>query len=75
MQTNQSSVQMPHSLKLVSRLTIQNIAKMKKTINTILSILFPFKELNSKVSVLSEQSWLEKVMTTPQLKDYLWTAK
>jgi hypothetical protein len=48
---------------------------MKQYINTILSFLFPFQELNSKVSVLSEQSWLEKVMTSPQLKDYLWTAK
>ena len=50
-------------------------SKMKQHINTILSILFPFQELNSKVSVLSEQSWLEKIMTSPQVKDYLWTAK
>jgi hypothetical protein len=50
-------------------------SKMKKTINTILSILFPFRELNDRPSVFIQSTWLEKVMTTPQLKDYLWQCK
>ena len=50
-------------------------SKMKQHINTILSILFPFQELNDRPSVFIQQSWLEKVMTSPQVKDYLWTAK
>jgi hypothetical protein len=50
-------------------------SKMKKTINTILSILFPFQELNDRPSVFVQQSWLEKLLTSPQLKDYLWQSK
>jgi len=50
-------------------------SKMKKTINTILSILFPFRELNDRPSVFVQQSWLEKLLTSPQIKDYLWTLR
>jgi hypothetical protein len=46
---------------------------MKKTITTILSILFPFREYNDRPSVFIQSTWLEKVMTSPQVKDYLWT--
>lgn len=48
---------------------------MKKTITTILSILFPFREYNDRPSVFVQSTWLEKVMTSPQLKDYLWQCK
>ena len=50
-------------------------SKMKSTITTILSILFPFREYNDRPSVFIQSTWLEKVMTSPQVKDYLWTAK
>jgi hypothetical protein len=46
---------------------------MKKTINSILSILFPFKEHNCRMSVFIQETWLEKIMRPTQVKDYLWT--
>lgn len=48
---------------------------MKTTINKILSFFFPFEEYTSRTSVFMQQSWLEKVMTSPQVKDYLWFSK
>ena len=62
MQLNQSFINTPTS-------------KMKQYITTILSILFPFREYNDRPSVFIQSTWLEKVMTSPQVKDYLWTAK
>jgi hypothetical protein len=47
--------------------------KVKSSINTILTLFFPFKELNARPSVFIQSTWLDKVMTSPQLKDYLWT--
>jgi hypothetical protein len=46
---------------------------MKKTINTILSILFPFRELNDRPSVFFQDTWLERAMYPTQIKDHLWT--
>ena len=46
---------------------------MKKTIQSILSVLFPFREINDRTSVFVQQTWLEKMMNSPQVKDYLWT--
>ena len=48
---------------------------MKNTINTILSILFPFRELKDRPSVFIQDTWLDKVMRPTQVKDYLWTTK
>lgn len=45
---------------------------MKKTINTILSILFPFKELNDRNSVFISQTWLERNTQELFVKDILW---
>lgn len=45
---------------------------MKTTINTILSILFPFHELNYRSSVFIQETWMEKIMNPIQVKDYLW---
>ncbi len=75
MQNNQQYIEMQPSQKTIGHQMNQTISKMKKTINTILSILFPFQELNDRPSVFIQQSWLEKTLTSPQLKDYLWTAK
>jgi len=60
---------MQPNLQYIQRTT----SKMKSTINTILSFLFPFREYNDRPSVFIQSTWLEKVMTTPQVKDYLWT--
>jgi hypothetical protein len=43
-----------------------------KAITKILSILFPFKELNGKPSVFIQETWLEKNTRPLQVKDYLW---
>ena len=43
-----------------------------KTITKILSLLFPFKELNEKPSLFMQDTWLEKNTRTLQVKDYLW---
>ena len=51
-------------------ITILNM--IKNTIIKLLSIFFPFHEYNDRQSVLLQSSWIEKIMTTPQLKDYLW---
>ena len=75
MQNNQQYIEMQPSQKTIGHQMNQTISKMKSTINTILSILFPFQELNDRPSVFIQQSWLEKTLTSPQLKDYLWTAK
>lgn len=45
---------------------------MKNTIINILSILFPFQENNTRVSVFIQETWLEKVMRPTQVKDYTW---
>lgn len=66
---------MQHSLKHVGPLMNQSISKMKSTINTILSILFPFEEPTSRTSVFIQETWLEKIMQPTQVKDYLWTSK
>ncbi len=75
MQNNQQYIEMQPSQKTIGHQMNQTISKMKKTINTILSILFPFQELNDRPSVFIQQSWLEKTLTSPQLKDYLWQCK
>jgi hypothetical protein len=46
---------------------------MKTVIHTILSILFPFKDLPSRPSIFIQETWLEKTMRPTQVKDYLWT--
>ena len=48
-------------------------SKMKNTINTILSILFPFKEPIARKSVFIQETWIDNVMRDTQVKDYLWT--
>lgn len=48
---------------------------MKTYINKILSILFPFKELNKRNSVFITETWLEKIMKPTQIKDYLWVKR
>jgi hypothetical protein len=47
--------------------------KMKNLIHSVLSILFPFRELNDRPSVFVQQTWLDKAMNPTQVKDYLWT--
>jgi hypothetical protein len=54
-------------------ITILNM--IKQSIIKLLSILFPFEEYNDRQSVLLQSSWIEKIMTTPQLKDYLWASR
>jgi hypothetical protein len=46
---------------------------MKNVIQSILTILFPFRELNDRPSVFIQYTWLDKVMNNTQVKDYLWT--
>jgi hypothetical protein len=41
------------------------------TIKHILNRMFPYQEPPSRVSVLIQDSWLERIMHTPALKDYL----
>jgi hypothetical protein len=45
---------------------------MKNIIITILSIIFPFKENNTRPSVFIQDTWLEKIMKPTQIKDYIW---
>jgi hypothetical protein len=45
---------------------------MKNIVLNILTILFPFKELNERPSVFIQDTWLEKIMRPTQVKDYLW---
>jgi len=49
--------------------------QIKQAVEKLLTILFPFEEIDSRVSVLSEQTWLEKIMRPTQVKDYLWARK
>ena len=42
-------------------------------INEVLTLLFPFQELNDRPSVFVSQTWLEKNMDRLHVKDYLWT--
>lgn len=46
---------------------------MKQHINNILSFLFPYQAPQSRVSVFIQSTWLEKMMSPTQVKDYLWT--
>ena len=46
---------------------------MKKIIDNILSFLFPFQDLNNRPSVFVQQTWLDKIMTSSTIKDYLWS--
>lgn len=48
---------------------------MKTTITNILSFLFPFEEPTSRTSVFIQETWLEKIMQSTQVKDYLWARK
>jgi hypothetical protein len=48
---------------------------MKHIITRTLSFLFPFEEYNDRPSVFIQQTWLDKMMTSPQIKDYLWSFK
>ena len=45
------------------------------TVKEILSFLFPFRELKDRQSVLLQDTWLDKVMSPTQIKDYLWHNK
>lgn len=49
-----------------------NTKHIKTIISRVLTILFPFKELNDRPSVFVQNSWIEKVMMPTQVKDYLW---
>ena len=48
-------------------------AKTKQVINSILSFMFPFHELNDRQSVLLSDTWLERIMKPTQIKDWLWS--
>jgi hypothetical protein len=60
-------------LKVEFQQSTSIINLMKNLIQSILSVLFPFQELNDRASVFVQQTWLDKMMTSPQVKDYLWT--
>jgi hypothetical protein len=75
MQNNQQYTETQPSQKTIGHQMNQTISKMQSTITTILSIIFPFRELNDRPSVFIQSTWIEKVMTSPQLKDYLWQSK
>jgi hypothetical protein len=46
---------------------------IKNTIQSILSIMFPFKETPTRNSVFMWQTWLEKNTDSLHVKDYIWT--
>jgi hypothetical protein len=46
---------------------------MKNAITLILSKLFPYNEPAGHVSVLMQETWLEKAMRPTEIKDHLWT--
>jgi len=46
---------------------------MKQLITNILSFLFPFEEPIARKSVFISETWIENVMRSTQVKDYLWT--
>lgn len=46
---------------------------IKNTIQSILSIMFPFKETPTRNSVFMQQTWLEKNTDSLHVKDYIWT--
>lgn len=41
------------------------------TIKYILNYMFPYQKPCSRVSVFIQDSWLERIMNTPVLKDYI----
>ena len=45
------------------------------TVKQILSFLFPFQELKDRQSVFIQDTWLDKVMSPTQVKDYLYHNK
>jgi len=47
---------------------------MKKLISDILSFLFPFEEPISRKSVFIQETWIDNVMRSTQVKDFLWHA-
>jgi hypothetical protein len=47
---------------------------MKTFITNLLSFIFPFEDISGyRSSVFIQQTWLDKIMTSTQVKDYLWT--
>lgn len=53
-----------------------NILKMKHIkpfINNFLSILFPYQDPSPNLHPFIEETWIEKNMQPPFLKDILWT--
>lgn len=46
---------------------------MKTVINQILTFMWPHREPIGLPSVFIQETWLEKIMRSTQVKDYLWT--
>jgi len=48
---------------------------IKKTIETVLNMLFPFDGRPEKVSILMQRNWLETITSDLYVKDYMWSKK
>jgi hypothetical protein len=61
--------------KSFHNLILQSKQKMIETINKILNKLFPFKEYHNKQSYFMSDTWLQKNMQEPYLKDWIWSKR
>jgi len=45
---------------------------IKKTVESVLSVLFPFDGRSTRVSVFMQDKWLARISSDIYVKDYMW---